>query len=121
MSYCCPRASRSRSAQARRDGWFQTDDRVKRDADGFHRFVNRIKDAIRHGGETSAWEVEEVRIDHPTVSALEASTDLGEDEVMIFIVPGGEQLNPVQLVEWMRTAPRTRYVASTWDRERTTR
>ena len=79
------------TAQAWRGGWFHTGDRAARDADGFFRFVDRLKDAIRRRGENiSAWEVEQVVLAHPDVAAVAAigvPSDLGEDEVMVFVVP----------------------------------
>jgi crotonobetaine/carnitine-CoA ligase len=50
-----------KTAEAWRNLWFHTGDRVVRDADGHYRFVDRMKDSIRRRGENvSSWEVEQV-------------------------------------------------------------
>ena len=81
-SCCCARASRSHSrraissmpdktAEAWRNLWFHTGDRVVRDADGHYRFVDRMKDSIRRRGENvSSWEVEQVLLKHPANRCL---------------------------------------------------
>ncbi len=49
-----------------RNLWFHSGDRVIRDPDGYFRFVDRLKDAIRRRGENvSAWEVEQVLLGAP--------------------------------------------------------
>ena len=54
------------TVEAWRNGWFHTGDRVVRDADGYFRFVDRLKDAIRRRGENiSSFEVEQVLLSHP--------------------------------------------------------
>lgn len=93
------------TASAWRDGWFHTGDRVVRDADGYFRFVDRIKDAIRRRGENiSSWEVEQVLLQHPGVAAAAAvpvPSELGEDDVMAFVVPrAGAALEPAELVRF---------------------
>src|SRR5205823_5215072 len=40
-----------KTAEAWRAGWFHTGDRVVRRPDGYFRFVDRLKDAIRRRGE----------------------------------------------------------------------
>ena len=74
-----------KTAEAWRDGWFHTGDRVLREADGNYRFVDRIKDAIRRRGENvSSWEVEQVLLAHPAIAACAVyplPSELGEDEV----------------------------------------
>ena len=72
------------------DGWFHTGDRVVRDADGYFRFVDRLKDAIRRRGENiSSFEVEQVLLSHPdvaNVAVFPVRSELAEDEVMAAIV-----------------------------------
>jgi carnitine-CoA ligase len=79
-----------KSAEAFRDGWFHTGDRVTRDADGAFRFVDRLKDAIRRRGENiSSFEVEQVLLSHPDVKAaavFPVRSALAEDEVMAALV-----------------------------------
>ena len=70
--------------------WFHTGDRVVRDADGYYRFVDRLKDMIRRRGENiSSYEVEQALASHPavhTVAVYAAKSELAEDEVMAMIV-----------------------------------
>jgi crotonobetaine/carnitine-CoA ligase len=91
------------SEAAWRDGWFHTGDRAVADEDGWLRFVDRLKDSIRRRGENvSAWEVEQVLERHPAVAlaaVVPVPSELGEDEVMAFVVPvAGESLQPLDLV-----------------------
>lgn len=84
--------------------WLHTGDRVVRDGEGWYRFIDRLKDAIRRRGENiSSWEVEQVLAGHPGVSAVAVvpvPSELGEDEVMAFVVPSvGAALTPLELVE----------------------
>ncbi len=83
------------TAAAFRDGWFHTGDRVTCEADGYFRFVDRLKDAIRRRGENiSSFEVEQVLLSHPdvgNVAVFPVPAQLAEDEVMAAVVrrPGG--------------------------------
>jgi carnitine-CoA ligase len=94
------------TVEAWRNLWFHTGDRVMRDGQGWVRFVDRLKDAIRRRGENiSSLEVESVLLGHPAVSdvaVFPVPSDLGEeDEVMAAIVAGkGERLDPLELVQW---------------------
>ncbi|MFF5303641.1 AMP-binding protein [Streptomyces sp. NPDC013161] len=83
--------------------WRRTGDRVVRDADGWFRFVDRIKDVIRRRGENiSSQEVEAAVRSHPAVAdaaAFPVPSELAEDEVMVAVVPGpGRVLDPLDLV-----------------------
>ncbi|QKJ94456.1 ATP-dependent acyl-CoA ligase [Agrobacterium pusense] len=73
-----------------RNLWLHTGDRMVRDTDGFYRFVDRMKDAIRRRGENiSSYEVEQVLIAHPAVAiaaVFPVASELAEDEVMAAIV-----------------------------------
>lgn len=79
-----------KTVEAWRNLWLHTGDRVIRDADGYFRFVDRMKDAIRRRGENiSSYEVEQVLIRHPAVAlaaVFPVSSELAEDEVMAAIV-----------------------------------
>ena len=79
-----------KTAEAFRDGWFHTGDRAVRDVDGYYRFVDRLKDAIRRRGENvSSFEVEQVLLSHPEVAnaaVFPVPSDLAEDEVMAAII-----------------------------------
>ncbi len=93
--------------QAWRNLWFHTGDRVVRDPDGWYRFVDRAKDAIRRRGENiSSWEVEQAVLEHSAVSAAAAfpiPSELGEDDVMIAVVlESGEALAHEELIEHCR-------------------
>jgi len=93
------------TATAWRDGWFHTGDRVVREPDGFVRFIDRAKDAIRRRGENiSSWEVEQVLHRHPAVemaAAVPVPSELGEDEVMAYVVlRRGRTLDPAELVRF---------------------
>lgn len=56
-----------------RNLWFHTSDRGRFDADGYLYFIDRMKYAIRRGGENiSASEVEQVFLEHPDIVACAA-------------------------------------------------
>jgi len=80
-----------KTVEAWRNLWFHTGDRVVRDADGYYRFMDRMKDAIRRRGENiSAYEVEQVLLSHPDVAeaaVFPVNSELAEDEVMAAVVP----------------------------------
>jgi carnitine-CoA ligase len=88
--------------EAMRGGWFHTGDRGSRDADGYFAFIDRLKDSIRRRGENiSSYEVERVVNSHPGVAesaAYGVPSDLGEDEVMVTVIPRGEDVDPEELV-----------------------
>lgn len=77
--------------EAFRNLWFHTGDAAYTDTDGYFFFVDRVKDAIRRRGENiSSFEVEQIANAHPDVvetAAIPVPSELGEDEVMICIVP----------------------------------
>jgi crotonobetaine/carnitine-CoA ligase len=103
-----------RTVEAWRNLWFHSGDRVIRDADGYFRFVDRIKDAIRRRGENvSAWEVEQVLQSHPDVAAaavIPVPSDLGEDDVMACVVArSGAVLDHAELLR--HCEPRLAYFA----------
>ena len=90
-----------------RNLWFHTGDRVVREADGYFRFLDRMKDAIRRRGENvSAFEVEQVLLAHPAVAnaaVYAVPSELAEDEVMAAIVPrGGMAVEPEAIAAWCR-------------------
>ncbi len=102
------------TVQAWRNLWFHTGDRVIREADGYYRFVDRLKDAIRRRGENiSSYEVEQVLLSHPsieTAAVFAVNSALAEDEVMAAIVlRQGETLDPLDLVRFCE--PRLPYFA----------
>ena len=83
-------------------GWFHSGDRGRRRADGPFEFVDRMKDSIRRRGENiSSYEVERVVNEHRAVlesAAVAVPSELGEDEVMIVVVPKpGAEIDPAEL------------------------
>jgi crotonobetaine/carnitine-CoA ligase len=92
------------TAQANRNGWFHTGDRGSRDEDGYFTFIDRLKDCIRRRGENiSSYEVERIVAMHPSVAecaAVGVPSELGEEEVMIVVVPRGDGVDPAELVEF---------------------
>jgi crotonobetaine/carnitine-CoA ligase len=94
-----------KTVEAWQNLWFHTGDRVVRGPDGYFRFVDRIKDAIRRRGENiSSFEVEQVLLSHPAVAlaaAFPVRSTLAEDEVMVAIVlQPGPPLAPLDLVKY---------------------
>lgn len=103
-----------KTVEAWRNLWFHTGDRVVRDADGYYRFIDRLKDAIRRRGENiSSYEVEQAILSHPaveTVAVFAVSSSLAEDEVMAAVVPcAGAVLEPLELILYCE--PRLPYFA----------
>jgi crotonobetaine/carnitine-CoA ligase len=93
-----------KTVEAWRNLWFHTGDRVVRDGDGWYRFVDRLKDAIRRRGENiSSFEVEQVLLRHPAVAAaavFPVPSEMAEDEVAAAIVlEPGASLEPRELIE----------------------
>lgn len=79
------------TATAFRNLWFHTGDLARRDADGYHYFVDRAKDAIRRRGENiSSWEIETVLARHEDVAesaAFGVPSELTEEDVMVVVAP----------------------------------
>jgi carnitine-CoA ligase len=97
-----------------RNLWFHTGDRVVRDSDGWYRFVDRAKDAIRRRGENiSSFEVEQALQEHPAVAnvaVFPVASELAEDEVMAAVVlEHGNAIDPLELVRFCE--PRIAYFA----------
>jgi carnitine-CoA ligase len=103
-----------KTVEAWRNLWFHTGDRVIREAGGYYRFIDRVKDAIRRRGENiSSYEVEQVLISHPKVAnaaVFPVRSELAEDEVMAAIVlRSGAELTPAALLDFCQ--PRMPYFA----------
>jgi crotonobetaine/carnitine-CoA ligase len=91
-----------------RNLWFHTGDRVVRDAEGYFKFVDRLKEAIRRRGENiSSYEVEQVLLSHPQIEAAAVypvQSDLAEDEVMTAIVRrSGATFDEIDLMKFCET------------------
>jgi carnitine-CoA ligase len=93
------------TAGAFRDGWFLTGDLARRDADGYFWFVARKKDIIRKRGENiSGAELDRVVEAHPLVlqaAAIPVPDPLGEDEILIAVVPKpGATVTAQEVADW---------------------
>ncbi len=90
-----------KTAEAWRNGWFHTGDAGYRDEDGYFYFVDRIKDAIRRGGENiSSMELEAEIADHPAVrecAAIGVPSELGEEDVLVYLVPEADGCDPADV------------------------
>lgn len=96
-----------RTAEAQRNLWFHTGDGLRRDADGWYYFVDRLKDALRRRGENiSSYEVEQPVLAHPGVAecavvGVPADAEAGEDELLLVVVPEpGAELTAEDLWRW---------------------
>ncbi len=78
------------TAQAFRNHWFHTGDRVWRDENGYFYFVDRMTDSIRRRGENiSAFDIECAVNLHPSIvecAAIAVPSELEEDEVKLVAV-----------------------------------
>jgi carnitine-CoA ligase len=93
------------TVEAWRNLWFHTGDRVVREPDGWFRFMDRAKDAIRRRGENvSSFEVEQVMSQCPGVAQVAVfgvPSELGEEEVMAAVVAEpGTPLDPPELLRF---------------------
>jgi crotonobetaine/carnitine-CoA ligase len=91
--------------RAFRNLWFHTGDLGYMDEDGYLYFVGRKKEAIRRRGENiSAFEVERIVNQHPSVlesAAIAVPSELGEDDVKIVVVlKEGERVSPEELIRF---------------------
>ena len=79
------------SSEKVRGGWVRSGDLFYADEDGNLFFVDRKTDSMRRRGENiSSWEVENIVEKYPDVAesaAFGAPSELGEDEVMIHVLP----------------------------------
>lgn len=90
-----------------RNLWFHTGDALRRDAEGWYYFVDRVKDALRRRGENiSSFEVESVIRTFPGIAevaviGVKADEKAGEDEVKACIIlREGAVLDHAALIAW---------------------
>jgi carnitine-CoA ligase len=108
-----------KTADAFRNLWFHTGDLLRRDEEGWHYFVDRLKDTIRRRGENiSSYEVEQAVLEHPGVLecaavAVPAESEAGEDEVLVAVA--GTDVTAAEVGAWCEQRlprfARPRYVA----------
>ncbi|MDQ6523421.1 AMP-binding protein [Nocardioides sp. LHD-245] len=95
-----------KTVEAWRNLWFHTGDALRRDENGWFYFVDRFKDALRRRGENiSSYEIETSILAHPAVVecaviAVPASSEAGEDEVMAYVITGGDASPPTAEELW---------------------
>ena len=92
------------TAEKTRGGWIRSGDLAYQDQDGYFFFVDRKSDFMRRRGENiSSFEVEKILNSHPHVlesAAYAIPSELGEDDVMVAIVPQpGTRPAPEALME----------------------
>ena len=102
------------TVDAWRNLWFHTGDRVICDEDGWFRFVDRLKDAIRRRGENiSSYEVERALLEHDGIAGVAVyavPSEMAEDEVMAtIVVKDGVTLTPEDVMR--HCEPRIAYFA----------
>ena len=93
------------SAEKVKGEWIHSGDLFYADQDGYLYFVDRKTDSMRRRGENiSSWEVENVVEKFPAVAecaAFGVPSELGEDEVMIWVKPKeGFQLEVKELIRF---------------------
>lgn len=99
------------TAEAWRNGWFHTGDRLVVDEHGDFVFVDRVKDAIRRRGENiSSYEVEVEVLSHEAVDQVAAvgitnpdvDEEASEQEVKVVVVPVQDRtVDPLELIEYL--------------------
>lgn len=88
------------------DGWFDTGDVAKIDADGFMQITDRTKDVIKSGGEwISSIEIENVAVGHPAVAeaaVIGISHPKWTERPLLILVAGEGGAVPVtEILSWL--------------------
>lgn len=96
-----------KTAEALRDGWLHTGDLGAMDSAGRLRFVGRLKDMFRVGGENvSPLEVEQVLLKHPAVELAQVvgvpDPRLGEVPAAYVTLRAGQALEPQVLIAFCK-------------------
>jgi fatty-acyl-CoA synthase len=89
------------------DGWLRTGDLARRDEDGDHYIVGRLKDMIKSGGENIyPVEVEDVMHSHPAVAEAALipvpHPKWGEVGRAVVVLKPGASLGREELEDWLR-------------------
>jgi len=89
------------------NGWLHTGDLARRDEEGDHYIVGRLKDMIKSGGENVyPAEVEDVMHSHPAVAAAAPipvpDPKWGEVRRAIAVLKPGASLTAADLTAWLR-------------------
>jgi acyl-CoA synthetase (AMP-forming)/AMP-acid ligase II len=96
------------TAEVNRDGWFDTGDVMKADADGYLWFCGRQKQIIVHDGSNiSPQEVEDALLDHPAVenAGVVGIYNLLHGETVrayVTLKPGGARPRSAELIQFAR-------------------
>lgn len=90
------------------DGWFRTGDQGHIDSDGYLTLTGRLKEIINRGGEKiSPREVEEILLDHESVSQVVTFAiphqNLGEDVAAAVVLEEGAELDEITLRKYAAT------------------
>ena len=100
-------AMADKTLEALRNVWYHTGDALRRDADGYYYFVDRMRDVIRRRAENIAsFDIETVVATHPAVMecaavAVPAEFAGGEDEIKACLVlREGMALAPEEFLGW---------------------
>jgi len=93
--------------EALRNVWYHTGDALRRDAEGYYYFVDRIRDVIRRRAENIAsYDIERVLSEHPDVAecaavGVDSGIAGGEDEIKVCLVlRAGRALVPEEFLAW---------------------
>jgi len=96
-----------KTLEALRNVWYHTGDALKRDAEGYYYFADRIRDVIRRRAvNISSYDVERVLAEHPDVVecaavAVPSESVGGEDEIKACLVlRAGRALAPEPFLAW---------------------
>ncbi len=95
------------TAEAIKEDWFRSGDLARRDEDGFYYIVDRSKDMIIRGGfNVYPREIEEVLMEHPSVSLVAVigvpHESHGEEIKAVVVREAGSGTTEDELVAWAK-------------------